>query len=110
MEVRKMELKDVEQVVDINMTDWKKTYRGIISDDFLDSLSREHKINRTIQMYDNEPYIVVEDDGKILGFCRYGDYNAIKFYEKMGGKIVDEIYKKIGGRKYKEVGFEYDIK
>lgn len=35
--------------------------------------------------------------------------NARKFYEKMGGKLVKEKNKKIGGQDVKECGYEFNI-
>ena len=47
---------------------------------------------------------------KMILWCLEKNENARKFYEKMGGNIVnDEKYFEIGGQKYKEVGYIYDI-
>ena len=42
--IRKVKYEDIEQIVDINIKDWKKVYKGIIDDEILDNLNREEKI------------------------------------------------------------------
>ena len=47
---------------------------------------------------------------KMILWCLEENENARKFYEKMGGKLVnDEKYFEIEGQKYKEVGYIYNI-
>ena len=43
--IRKVKYDDIEQIVDINIKDWKKVYKGIIDDEILDKLDRNKKIN-----------------------------------------------------------------
>ena len=164
--IRKAKYEDIEQIVDINIEDWKKVYRGIIDDVILDNLNRKEKIEKWKKHYNLENVIVVEQDEEILGYCRYDDnavyqntdidseimaiyvrYNKIacgigeklvkyvmndlknknkskmviwclqknenarRFYEKMGGKLLqEEKYLIKDGKRYKEVGYVYDIK
>ena len=163
--IRKVKYEDIEQIVDINIKDWKKVYKGIIDDDILNNLNREEKIKKWREHYNIGNVIVAEENGVILGYCRYEDnandedlkidseiialyvdcdtlgmgigrklveyvmkdlknknktkmiiwcleknQNARKFYEKMGGKLIyAERYFEKEGRKYKEVGYVYDI-
>ena len=165
MLIRKVKYKDIEQIVDIDIKDWKIMYRGIIDDNILKNLDRNKKIEKYKKRYETEKIIVAENNGTVLGFCWYDDNieneknggdseivaiyvdcdklgngigkkmmeyvmkelknkgkrkmilwcleeneNARKFYEKMGGKLVnDEKYFEIEGQKYKEVGYIYDI-
>lgn len=164
--IRKVEYKDIEKIVDINIKDWKKVYKGIIDDDILNKLNREEKIKKWREHYNIGNAIVVEDNGEVIGYCRYDDKrvyensnidseiialyvdcdklgngigrklveyvmtdlknknktkmiiwcleknkNARSFYEKMGGKLIDnEKYFEVEGKKYKEVGYIYEIK
>ena len=164
--IRKVKYEDIEQIVDINIKDWKKEYRGILDEDILSSLNRDEKIKKWRKSYKIGNVIVAEEDGVVLGFCRYDDnvvyendnidseiialyvdcdklgngigrklveyamedlknknktkmviwcleknQNARKFYEKMGGKLLlDEKYFEKNGKKYKEVGYVYNIK
>lgn len=48
---------------------------------------------------------------KMVIWCLEKNQNARKFYEKMGGNLLsDEKYFEKEGKKYKEVGYVYDIK
>ena len=48
---------------------------------------------------------------KMVIRCLEKNENARKFYEKIGGKLLeDEKYFEVEGKKYKEVGYIYDIK
>ena len=165
MLIRKVKYEDIEQIVDINIKDWKREYKGIINDNILNNLDRNKKIEKWKQHYNIGNVIVAEENGKVLGYCRYDDNvdyknteidseiiaiyvdcdnlgngigrklveyvmkdlkaknrtkmiiwclekneNARKFYEKMGGKLVnDEKYFEIEGQRYKEVGYIYNI-
>ena len=147
------------------MKDWKKEYRGIIDDEILDNLNRNEKIKKWREHYTVGNVIVAEENGVVLGYCKYDDNvvskntdidseiiaiyvdcdklgrgvgrklveyvmndlrnknkskmiiwclekneNARKFYEKMGGKLItDEKYFKKNGKRYKEVGYIYNI-
>ena len=164
--IREVKYEDIEQIVDINIKDWKKVYKGIIDDEILDNLNREEKIKKWREHYNIGNVIVAEENGTILGYCRYDDnvvyentdidseiiaiyvdcdklgngigrnlikyvkkdlknknktkmviwcleknQNARKFYEKMGGNLLsDEKYFEKEGKKYKEIGYVYDIK
>lgn len=163
--IRRVKKEDIEQIVDINIKDWKKQYKGIIDDDILDNLNKDEKINKWKKHYDIGNVIVAEQDEVVVGYCRYDDnlhyenndidseiialyvdYDKIgngigskiveyvmndlkrknknkmiiwcleknqksrKFYEKMGGKLINnEKYFEVEGKKYKEVGYVYDI-
>ena len=150
MLIRKVKYEDIEQIVDIDIKDWKIMYRGIIDDNILKNLDRNKKIEKYKKRYETEKIIVAENHETVLGFCWYDDNienekngadseivaiyvdcdnlgngigkrkmilwclekneNARKFYEKMGGKLVnDEKYFEIEGQKYKEVGYIYNI-
>lgn len=164
--IRKVKYEDIEQIVNINIKDWKNEYRGIIDDEILNNLNREEKIKKWREHYNIGNVVVAEENENILGYCRYDD-NAVyentdidseiiaiyvdydklgngvgrklveyvmtdlksknkskmviwcleenqkarKFYEKMNGNLLsDEKYFEIKGKRYKEVGYIYDIK
>lgn len=93
-------------------------YRGIIDDDFLDSLNVKDNYNRRLKDYKENGFIVAEINNEIVGFCRYTinnlfskhvkeiDYELCAIYVKPNLKR-NEIEK--GEKKYKEVGYKYDI-
>lgn len=164
--IRKVKYEDIEQIVDINIKDWKKCYRGTIEDIVLDNLSKNEKIEKWKKRFNVGNVIVAEKDGTILGYCRYDDnvidennnidseiialyvdcdklgsgvgrklieyviedlknkdrtkmiiwcleknINARKFYERMGGKLIEnQKYFEKNGKQYKEVGYTYNLK
>ncbi len=88
MQIRKVEEKDIEQIVDIKIRGWQSAYRGIIDDKFLDSMNREEKIAKFKKDYDISGYIVAEEDDEVLGFCRYVEENEyFKGYEEIEAEI-----------------------
>ena len=162
--IRKVRYDDIEQIVDINIKDWKKVYKGIMDDEILNNLDKNEKIEKWKKHYNIGNVIVAEQKGQVIGYCRYDDNvvyentdidseiiaiyvdcdnlgngvgrklveyvmrdlkskrknkmiiwclekneNARKFYERMGGKLVNiEKYFEKDGRKYKEVGYVFD--
>ena len=160
--------KDSKILSSLIVRGWKSAYRGIISDDFLDSMDEEDSINRWEEMINSQnegsKIKVYEEDGKVLGVIKYGvpqdsmdgkfdaeiqilyvepklkgkgigtklfntakDYflknnmnnliiwclkgnqKAIRFYEKMGGKVA--LSRKSVAHKIEvdEVGIEYKL-
>ena len=48
---------------------------------------------------------------KMIIWCLQENINARKFYEKIGGELIqEEKYFEKDGKKYKEVGYIFDIK
>ena len=162
--IRTAKYEDIEKIVDINIKDWKKVYKGIIDDNILNNLNKHEKIEKCRKNYNEGNVIVAEKNGTILGYCKYDDNvvyennidseiialyvdcdnfgngigkelleyvkkelksknktkmiiwcleenkNARKFYEKMGGSILaDEKYYEKNGKKYREIGYVYNI-
>ena len=65
--VRKAEKEDVMQISEILVEDWQKAYRGIIADDFLDSMSAENRYEIEVRRYDK--FLVAADGDEILGYA-----------------------------------------
>ena len=66
MIIRNAAKEDAWQIADILVEDWKIAYKGIIDDDYLDSMNVEERYQRELQRY--QIYRVAEDDKEILGF------------------------------------------
>ena len=66
MIIRKATRTDARQIAEIVVEDWKKAYRGIIDDDYLDSMSVEERYQIERQRY--QIYRVVVVGKEILGF------------------------------------------
>lgn len=73
--IRQAELKDVPHIARVHVESWRKSFRGIAPQKYLDNLSIEkrEKIFRE-NLSDNEyKLLVAEDaDGKIVGFAAFG--------------------------------------
>ena len=63
--IRRAEKEDVRQIAEILVEDWKKAYRGIIEDDYLDSLDVDKRYEIEVKRYDK--YIVACDDNEVVG-------------------------------------------
>lgn len=73
--IRDIEEKDIESVVDIQIGGWRTAYKGIVDDNFLNSMDKNERIERRKNDYKENGFIVAEIDGKVVGFCRYIDNN-----------------------------------
>ena len=71
--IRKARYEDIEQIVDINIQDWRQVYKGIIDDVSLENLDKKEKIEKWKESYNKGNVIVFEKNGKVLGYCRYDD-------------------------------------
>ena len=164
--IRNIKKEDLWSVSSIAVEGWKNAYRGIIDDEFLDSLKVEDNYNKMLKNYQENGFIVAEINNEVVGFCRYTinnlfsqyvkdidcelcaiyvkpdlkrqgigkalfnyvineqkknnnknmilwclkeNYNSRRFYEKMGGDLYGEKEFEKGGKKYKEVGYRYDL-
>ena len=73
--IRKIKYEDLEKVVDIKIDGWQTAYRGIIDDEFLDSMNHESDLEKRKKDWKESGFIVAEYENGILGFCRYDDKN-----------------------------------
>lgn len=163
--IRNIHEQDLPDVVDIQIQGWKTAYKGIIDDEFLNSMNKEKQLEKRKKDYQNGKFIVAVLNNEIVGFARY-DNKAIsedsenfdseiialyvkpeikgqgigsamvkhikndlkkqgnkkmiiwclkenqpsrKFYEKMGGILVNEHNIIFGDKEYPEVAFGFEI-
>lgn len=71
--IRNVEEKDLRQIAEINVEDWKIFFKGIIDDEFLDSLSAEAKEKRWLANYKENSFIVAANGDEVYGYCKYAD-------------------------------------
>lgn len=74
--IRNIKKEDIPQVVDVLILAWQTAYRGIVDDEYLDSMSREEFIERRNKDYNQNGFIVAEANNEILAFSRYVDNNS----------------------------------
>ena len=90
--IRQAVREDVGQIADILVEDWKKAYRGIMDDAFLDAMSVESRYAIEVRRYPK--YIVAADGGEILGYA----WNVIGEGEGADCEIV-ALYVRYGRRR-----------
>ncbi|KKI92035.1 GCN5 family acetyltransferase [Bacillus sp. SA1-12] len=73
MEIRKASKEDIKVVSRVYVDSWKNTYRGLVPDEYLDTLSYEEAETKWIAFLNNESepfiFIAINDDGKMIGFA-----------------------------------------
>lgn len=78
MIVREATHNDLVEMAQIHVDTWRTTYRGIVPDELLASLSYEKRENGWHQILDNAPkdsnftYVAEDESGKIVGFVNGG--------------------------------------
>lgn len=92
--IRRAEKEDVRQIAEILVEDWKKAYRGIIDDAFLDAMDVDQRCEIEGKRY--RKYIVATDGSGVLGYAwleMAGDEEAdceivalyVRYSQKNGG-------------------------
>ena len=82
MFIRKAGLKDTTAVAKVQVDSWRTTYKGIVPDDYLNSLSyEERELIWKGAVQENNLYVAEDDQGQIIGFSiggkeRTGKYEA----------------------------------
>ena len=131
--IEKMKEEDIEQVAKILIDSWKIAYKDIIDKTFLQNLSLEEKIQTLNEEYDGEIYALYVKPGllrkkigsrlllhakeklkeqgnhKMIIWCLKENEPSRKFYESMGGILLGEKMRNIGGKDYLLVGYGYEI-
>lgn len=75
IEIKKPDIQNAGEIVKVNIDTWKTAYRGIVSDEYLDSLNSldEIMIERSMKrIQDKNPYLIALVNGKIVGMLAYG--------------------------------------
>ena len=75
--IRPAEVKDAKGIAYVHVTAWQDTYRGLMPDSVLDTLSVERRTRQwkeTLEDISNpyHPTLVAESGRKIIGFANYG--------------------------------------
>jgi ribosomal protein S18 acetylase RimI-like enzyme len=76
MEIREATLTDASAIARIHVDSWRSTYRGLVSDDFLDNLRLEDRLARWEQLLSFQQsgtfgYVAEDAPGQVVGFA-YG--------------------------------------
>jgi ribosomal protein S18 acetylase RimI-like enzyme len=86
--VRAATIEDAKDIARVHIDTWRSTYRGIVPDDYLDSLSYEHRAESWTQRIEEAAegkwfiYVAVDERGQVVGFISGGP-----------NRIDDPVYK-----------------
>jgi ribosomal protein S18 acetylase RimI-like enzyme len=116
MHYRKAELQDAEGLAYVHVHSWRTTYRGIVSEDYLESLSIVEREKRWVSILSDShhTYVCQKEDGEIVGFVsigkeRSGKYEgelyAIYLLENYQGKGIGKELFEIAWEELKNMGF-----
>lgn len=80
--IRTARVADVPQLAGVHLASWLHAYRGVCSDEFLDSLTAEtfegyHRPRFNPAPDESQPFLVAcDDDHRVIGFARAGPTRA----------------------------------
>lgn len=109
--IRRRERKDCEAIAKLITICWNETYRGLVSDEFLDGLykNEEDRIKNSYEKFDENDnhQFVLEVDGKVVGWMNIGDSDEGSEYGEIHAIYILNEYKGFGyGRKLVEEGIK----
>lgn len=108
MKIRAAQYKDAAEIAKVHVESWITTYRGFVSEEFLQSLTcqeREKKWKNGLSRPEKDrcTYVVENDDGDVVGFAGGGRERSGKFRlfdgELYAIYILEEAQKKGAGTK-----------
>ncbi|PFA70489.1 GNAT family N-acetyltransferase [Bacillus sp. AFS015802] len=116
MHYRKAEIQDAEGLAHVHVHSWRTTYSGIVSGEYLQSLSIAERKNKWIGILSgpHHTYVCEREDGKIVGFVsfgkeRTGDYEgelyALYLLKEHQGKGIGEELFGIATSGLRNLGF-----
>jgi ribosomal protein S18 acetylase RimI-like enzyme len=85
--IRKAVIEDAADIAKVQVDSWRTTYKGIVPEPFLDSLSYEQRAltwKKWIQ--ENNVYIAENEDGQVIGFS-VGGKERTGTYEAYSGEL-----------------------
>ena len=106
MRIRRIGADDVAAVAQVHLESWNAAYRGLVPDEFLEGFTFEKRKDIAARGLadDAQETVVIEDDGRILGFVVFGASRDGDVEPKGAGEIwgiyIDPIHwRKGAGRK-----------
>jgi GNAT superfamily N-acetyltransferase len=113
---RKANLQDSPGLAYVHVHSWRTTYKGIVSENYLQSLSIEEREQKWVQILSgtHHTYVCELEDGKIIGFVsfgkeRSGEYDgelyAIYLLEEYQGKGIGKELLEIAATRLKKQGY-----
>lgn len=86
MKIREATSRDIDGIAFVHASSWKTTYKGLISDEFLDSITVEARKKRWILNFENPHkdevmYVAENEAGTIIGFGNGGARREADMYD-----------------------------
>jgi len=111
MQIRQAKTEDAASIAKVHVDSWRTTYKGIVSEEYLASLSyqdRENFWRERLSASDNSCFVLVAEDGEnIIGFAAGGPERSgdINFSGELSAIYLLENYqsKGIGSQLFKAV-------
>lgn len=117
--IRKKELKDCEDWVNINISSWNDNLKGVVSDNLLKkfSLNKDERIKKEIKTFKQDNYhYVLEENKKIVGilklkeskrsdFIGYGEVQMLYLLTSAKGKGYGKALIKAAFLELNKMGF-----
>ena len=70
---------DAETIANIKIDSWRKTYLNIFPDSLLNNLEVKQETQKYLQNLKDRQVLVYEEDGRIIGYCYFGERRQEKF-------------------------------
>lgn len=93
IQIRKAKFNDIDAIAKIKVIGWQSAYQGIINEEYLASMSVDKQIE-VIKNYSLDTIFVAENDGDIIAFCRFYEYDNPVYKDKEIDCEIREIYVK----------------
>lgn len=103
LNVRRANQGDAIDIAKTQIGSWRTTYKGIVSDDYLDNMNVEDRAEMWQQaIRQSKVYVLEEDSGAIVGFAAGGSHNSSDFEDYDSELYAIYLYKdsqRLGGGK-----------
>ena len=92
IKIRQAKLEDLKSIAEIKVVGWQSSYRGIVADEYLNSMFVSNQIHKLKNSYSIENIFVAESENEIIGFCRFCDYDESIYCDEEIDCEIREIY------------------
>ncbi|MBM7661073.1 ribosomal protein S18 acetylase RimI-like enzyme [Bacillus mesophilus] len=120
MHIRRAEIEDAKGIARVHVDSWRTTYKNIIPDEFLSSLSYEQRTDlwqRNISKGNNFVFVAENTNGEIVGFAdcgrrenndvyNSGDLTSIYLLEEFQGQGIGKRLMKQLFLQFQELDYE----
>ena len=100
LRIRKAREEDIDSIVNIKLVGWKKVYKNILSDEYLDSMDYNDNYKKFKKEITNNKssklnYVITKDD-KVIGYSKFGILKNEKYDSEIYAIYIDNHNKNKG--------------